>query len=213
MVAKHRNRCVDDFRKWQDGQLPIENEQPWYSYSSSIKSVVVRSGVTSIGDYAFRICKNLTSITMPLNLTSIGNCALAWCNLTPSLVIPYGVKTIGKDAFSGNENLTSVTIPRAVTQIDNYTFYKCSNIASVDISNVETWCDVVMENEFSNPLTWSESMIYKSLCVNGVLMENLVIPNGISSIRQLAFYCCSSLKTVTIPQKRYLNWKFSLFSM
>ena len=37
---------------------------PWYSNRSSIKTVVIGDSVTSIGDYAFRGCTGLTSITV-----------------------------------------------------------------------------------------------------------------------------------------------------
>lgn len=45
----------------------------WYNYSSSIKSIEIEEGVTSIGDSAFRECSTLTSITIPEGVTSIGN--------------------------------------------------------------------------------------------------------------------------------------------
>ena len=35
-------------------------------------NVVIPDGVTSIGDYAFNRCTNLTSITIPDSVTSIG---------------------------------------------------------------------------------------------------------------------------------------------
>ncbi|MCC8076082.1 MAG: leucine-rich repeat domain-containing protein, partial [Clostridiales bacterium] len=38
---------------------------PWYDYSSSIVSVSIGDGVTSIGNYAFWTCSSLTSVTIP----------------------------------------------------------------------------------------------------------------------------------------------------
>ena len=52
---------------------------PWYSQCEKIKKVVIRSGVTSIGDYAFVDCSALTSITIPNSVTSIGGGAFEGC--------------------------------------------------------------------------------------------------------------------------------------
>ena len=56
------------------------SQAPWYSYISSIKSVEIEEGVTSIGDYAFQYCSGLTSVTIPNSVTSIGNEAFGGCN-------------------------------------------------------------------------------------------------------------------------------------
>ena len=49
------------------------------SYSPNIKSVIIGSGVTSIGSYAFYNCSGLMSITIPAGVTSIGNYAFRGC--------------------------------------------------------------------------------------------------------------------------------------
>src|SRR5574344_860767 len=38
---------------------------PWNAYISSITSVVIESGVTGIGNYAFSDCSVLTSVSIP----------------------------------------------------------------------------------------------------------------------------------------------------
>ncbi|MBQ3149676.1 MAG: leucine-rich repeat protein [Clostridia bacterium] len=62
-----------DMTNWLDSSVP------WYSYSSSIKSVTIGNGVTSIGDCAFIFCDSLESITIPDSVTNIGNWALWSC--------------------------------------------------------------------------------------------------------------------------------------
>ncbi|MBO4482470.1 MAG: leucine-rich repeat protein, partial [Prevotella sp.] len=48
----------------------ISVSAPWYSQKNKIKKIVIEDGVTSIGDWAFPECKNLTSITIPNSVTS-----------------------------------------------------------------------------------------------------------------------------------------------
>ena len=78
------------------------NRSPWQD--SDIKRVVIKQGVTSIGDSVFYGCNNLTSIT-----------------------IPNGVKNIGVAAFGGCRGLTSITIPNGVRSIDKSVFHGCSS--------------------------------------------------------------------------------------
>jgi len=81
---------------------------PWASFTSSITSVVIEDGVTSIGNLAFSACTGLTSVTIPNSVTSIGMMAFFGCGLT-FVTIPNSVTFIGQDVFSGCTKLKSVT--------------------------------------------------------------------------------------------------------
>ena len=125
---------------------------PWSSGVGSINSVVIRSGVTSIGSnafnqevitsvsipdtvtrigsYAFYYCQNLTSVTLPDSVTEIGAKAFSQCEALTSINIPAGVTQIPSYAFSDCRALTSITIPAGVTLIDSYAFASCSGLTS-----------------------------------------------------------------------------------
>ena len=98
---------------------------------TSLTSVAIRSGVTSVGDYAFQYCNSLTNISIPNSVTSIGTGAFSYCINLASAIIGSGVTNIGVNAFYTCESLTGVyfkgNAPSAVSPLfngdDNVTVY------------------------------------------------------------------------------------------
>ena len=91
----------------------------------------IPNSVTSIGPYAFYVCKGLTSVTIPNSVTSIGEHAFDGCKGLTSVTIPNSVTSIGPYAFYGCKGLTSVTIPNSVTSIGKYALSNWSNIRTI----------------------------------------------------------------------------------
>ncbi len=87
---------------------------PWMSYAGDIKKVLIKQGVTGIGEWAFGYCRNLFSITLPESVTSIGDRAFYDCSSLISITLLEGVMSIGEDAFQNSSTLTSITIPEGV---------------------------------------------------------------------------------------------------
>ena len=132
------------------------NPSPANQKKGSVKKVVIKDGVTSIGNFAFYNCKSLTSITIPDSVTSIELAAFNNCNNLTSITIPDSVTSIGDSAFElcnklssitlsnnitsiGNWAfhgcpLTSITIPDSVTSIGAMAFYSCSNLQTISLS-------------------------------------------------------------------------------
>lgn len=89
---------------------------PWTSEAnySSITSVVIGDGVTSICGNAFKQCPNLTSVSIPYSVTSIGNYAFQSCTkLEYVYVLPTTPPTIGYDPFNDCDALTAIVVPAA----------------------------------------------------------------------------------------------------
>lgn len=148
-----------------------------YSGSITIPSTVTYSGTTynvkTIGDYAFRDCSGLTSITLPNTITSIGQYAFYNCT-----------------------GLTSITIPSSVTSIDQGAFFCCSGLTQVNITDLNAWCKISFGGPtyFCNPLYYAHH-----LYLNNVEVTEVVFPNTITSISNHVFTGCYSLTRVTIP--------------
>ena len=165
------------------------NLAPWYG-NANINTVVIKDGVTSIGDYAFYECTGLTSVTIPCSVTSIGNWAFQSCTGLTSVPIPEGVICINCHAFRDCSGLTSVIIPASVTSIEYLSFSGTSALESITVKegnpkyDSRDGCNAIIET-VSNTL------------ITGC--KNTVIPDGVTSIENYAFEGCSNLTSVTIP--------------
>ena len=124
-----------------------------------------------------------------INKSAFGNCT----GLT-SVVIPDNVTSIGGWAFSGCTNLTSAVIGDSVESIGENVFWGCSNLTSVVISDITAWCNISFGNSYANPLYYAEHLY---LGENEII--ELVIPDGVTSIGDVAFSCCYGLTSVVIP--------------
>ena len=71
---------------------------PW---GNTIEKVIIKNGVTAIGNYTFDGCYKLTSVSIPNSVKSIGDYVFCGCGKLTSVNIPNGVTRIGGDAFSG----------------------------------------------------------------------------------------------------------------
>ena len=92
----------------------IASQHPWYSSRSSITSIVLPSGLVTIGNNAFNGCSNLTSVNIPNTVATIGQSAFMGCTSLGSIVLPASVTNISGAAFSGCSSLTSVTLNSAI---------------------------------------------------------------------------------------------------
>ena len=149
--------------------------------------------VTSIGDYAFYGCTGLTNVTIGNSVTSIGERAFNGCTGLTNVTIGNSVTSIGERAFNGCTGLTNVTIGNSVTSIGENAFNGCTGLIAVHISDLAVWCNIDFENYNSNPLRHA-----KNLYLNGDLVKDFIIPEGVENIKNYAFSDCTGLTNVTI---------------
>lgn len=173
----------------------------WYPNRKSIKKIIIESGVTSIGDYAFYGCEFLTNvsiaktvrvigdsafydsyklqkITIPTSVIAIGEFAFAFSGLT-EVSVPSSAKTLEQGIFDSCYSLVKATLPGNMTAIPDRMFYHCPELAQVNfpsnITGIGEWA-----------FYWCSSL------------PDVTIPNKVTTIGCGAFYDCDSIKKVTI---------------
>jgi hypothetical protein len=203
-------------------------------YRSSITSVIIHEGVTSIGEYAFFECTNLTSVTLPNSVTSIGEAAFRRCAALTSITIPTSVTSIGEDAFSACTGLTSVTIPDNVISLGEQAFFGCTSLTSVTFPNSITSvgrnafynCSALtspvyndhvfayLPERYSGAYSIPEgiSAIAPGACCNCLHLTEVTIPNSVTTIGDEAFWGCDSLTSITIPSGVTTIGEYAFFS-
>lgn len=179
------------------------------------------TGLTEIGDHAFKGCANLNAITLPPTITSIGNYAFGYsvdnlgypvpCSSLQSIVIPPSVTSIGYYAFS-RSGLTEVILPPSVTSIGTLAFGDCDNLEYVYLPASVT---SIEGNAFTGTSIWTievdqENPVYDSRggC-NAIIQTDInklitgckstVIPDDVVSIGVSAFENATGLTTINLP--------------
>lgn len=142
--------------------------------------IVLPDTVTSIGDYAFSACREITSISIPNSVTSIGDWAFADCTGLKEIIIPDSVMYIGERAFSNCSTLT--LLQDGVYYVDRWVVGYDSSIDSLESVTLRSDTAGIGGNAFS-------------FCTT---LKEIVIPNSVKNIGERAFEECTALKSVTI---------------
>lgn len=161
--------------------------------------------VITIGDYAFKGCISLTSVTIGDNVTTIGVVTFGYCSSLTNITIPDNIVSIGSYAFEGCSRLTrviwnakncvqagsvfhpifddcqilSVTIGENVKTIPGYAFYSCRRLTSATIPD-------------------SVTSIGSSAFEGCSSLTSITIPNSVTSIGLSVFEGCSSLTSIVV---------------
>ncbi len=175
-----------------------------------LKLIDVPSTVTSIGNSAFADIFCLKSVTIGNGVTSIGTGAFKNCTRLKTITIPFVGATkdgtnnthfgyiFGAPSYTNNadyvpSSLETVTITGG-TNIGSSAFYDCTSLKSLYITDLKAWCEIDFGDYVSNPLYYA-----RNLYLNGELVTELVVPDEITTINDLALSYFISLKSITIP--------------
>ncbi len=162
----------------------VKKQEPWYAYAPEITSVVVKPGITHIGEYAFFNFEKVQSITLPDTVTSIGMYAFDGCFTMPSFVMPDSVTDLGMHAFSSNEELKSIKLSSNLKAIYSCTFSDNKSLTEIEIPE-------------------SVKLLDERTFLNCSMLEKVVLHDGLEMIYENCFSGCSVLTDITIPATVY----------
>ncbi len=161
-----------------------------FSYCSGLTSVTIPNSLISIGGLAFCGCSSLTDITIPNSVTSIGDNAFSDCSSLTDITIPNSVTSIGDHAFSGCSSLTDITIPNSVTSIGHGAFGRCDNLETIMVEAGNS-----TYHSAGNCIIETTTKTLHTGCKNSIIPTD----GSVTTIGGRAFYHCSTLISITIP--------------
>ena len=128
-----------------------------FNNETKVGTITFEKELTSIGEFAFYECEEMTSVTLPESVTSIANQVFARCSKLESFTFPKKVtnvsfelffacgalkevnlpdsslKSISARAFLACTSLTSITIPEGVVSMENNPFEECTNLTDITV--------------------------------------------------------------------------------
>lgn len=172
--------------------------------NSGLKSISIPSNVTSIGVEAFAGCASLETVDLSTRLREIPEKCFQNSGLV-SITLPENITTVGEEAFSLCLSMRSVTV-LGPKNFEAYAFFTDNYLErdrqglNVYIDDLTDWCErSTFANEYACPFYTGGGDEPLSLYVNGELVENLVIPDGMVKINDYTFNDCGSIRTVVVP--------------
>ena len=222
-----------------DFNFPEGNLAPWWNYEAlgmltsfgnfklegELKKVVIKDGVTNVGDYALFCLPAATQITLPESVTRIGRYGIAMCSKLTGMSIPKGVteigdfglagdgltavtlpdglQSLGRGAFDACTSLTNTTLPAAITAVPGKCFADCTKLLTADYKGEVTAIgDLAFESCKSlvtAPIPETVTELGASAFNGCVALTDVTLPAGVTAIPDGCFQGCIALKDMKLP--------------
>ena len=176
---------------------------PWFEFNDQIDTLVLKEGVTRIGDYAFYNCTELTSVEIPEGVTYIGESAFACCQSLESVTIPGSVTEIGEGAFESCDSMMVLELASGLKCVGAFAFSECVALRELVLPNT---VERIERSAFAGTMALHELVIPGNVqeigdnAFNGCIqLSSLTLSEGIRVIEEMAFSNCSDLTEVLIP--------------
>ena len=196
--------------------FPHGNLAPWWNYEAlgmltsfgkfklegELKKVVIKDGVTNVGDYALFLLPAATQVTLPESVTSIGRYGIAMCSKLTGMSIPKGVTEIGDFGLAG-DGLTAITLPDGLQSLGRGAFDTCTSLTNTTLPAAITAvpgkcfadCTKLLNVKYAGTVTAIGDLAFESCKA----LTAAPIPETVTEIGASAFTGCTALTDVTIP--------------
>ena len=210
------DNATQELRISGSGSIPRDN-LPWRNYESSIKSIIIEEGITSIdefvfddlasltnvsfpstltriGNFAFDGCHSLTTVNFPDNLIQLGNCAFRDCSFLQDVKLPNNLRIMGTNCFKGTA-IKTIEIPSSMITIPQRAFDECYYLETITLPNTIRGIDACAFQNCSG----LRSVIYKGTTAE---WERINIASyGNDALRSAAIKTASSPVSPATPNK------------
>lgn len=171
-----------------------------FSGITSLKSIKICNGVTSLPDRCFQNCESLEEVSFPESIDTIGSLCFAGCTKLEEIVLPDKLTEISESLFEGCGSLKSVTIGRNIIKVGSKAFMNGTALKEIlmpdSVRSLEKecfeGCSSLKRINFPDSL---EIIPYRAFagCTE---LETITLPKNLNKIEDKAFLGCSSLKEV-----------------
>lgn len=160
---------------------------------SALENLSLGEGIIGIGFESFANCSSLKSIILPDSLNSLGLGAFRSCGALTEVSFGSGLTTISGSAFADCSSLETVAIPQNVTNIHAGAFSSCEKLIAIHVAEENPNYKSIDGVLFSKDGT-------ELLCCPAGKSGHYQIPDGVTTIAEMAFNNCDKLTDVTIPE-------------
>jgi hypothetical protein len=153
----------------------------WLLYSDASKNHILTCSYRAYGE-----------IEIPNSVTTIEDYAFEGCNDITSVNIPNSVTLLGESSFSGCRSLTKINVAlenQNYSDIDGVLFDKTQNTL------IQYPCGRHGAYAIPGGVTCIGEVAFE-YCIN---LTSITIPNSVIDIKDYAFYECCNLNSITIP--------------
>ena len=171
-----------------------------FSGITSLKSIKICDGVSSLPDRCFQNCESLEEVSFPESIDTFGIHCFAGCTKLEEIVLPDKLTEISESLFEGCGSLKSVTIGRNVIKVGSKAFMNCTALKEILMPNSVSslgdecfaGCSSLERINFSDSL----EIIPCRALAGCTALETITLPKNLKIIEDKAFLGCSSLKEV-----------------
>ena len=143
-----------------DDSYSIAND----SIPTSLKSITIMSGVTTLTRNAFSMCKNVEKIVLPDSVNLLGSYCFAGCRKLESFIIPNGVETLSGLMFSECWAMETITIPKSIKELALSFIANCPSLNTINyLGTVSEWGAII-----KNGAVPSSLKTYNVTCTDGI---------------------------------------------
>lgn len=165
------------------------------------------TGVTNVGNCAFKDCQYLTCMFLNDDITTIGDHAFYADEYLAAINMPRDLELIDKYAFYGCDTLTFVRAGACsrLRRIEDHAFYSCTTLAELRLPNGLTyigpwafaWDRILGQEDTTLGLPSSLQTIGTGAFAFVNHHKNLNIPANVTSIGDYAFMCDYYMNNLT----------------